>query len=135
LPYGALILIPEYWKEFIVSNQLIDQYCEIPEESDLSELDGGSLKIFGESKIIEEANEFYPGLAVKKDGFIPVASCLQDSGDPYFINVNDGVNGCLYRIYHDAEMIDDESYNLNEAVNVVLNNYRDLIKYVNKNSN
>ena len=123
-------MVPEYWKNFIVSNLLVGKCCEIPEKSDLSELDGGDLKIFSEADIVKEANEFYPGLIVKKDGFIPVASCLQGSGDPYFINVNDGPNGCLYRIYHDAEMIDDDNYNLDDAVNIVLNNYTDLLKFV-----
>ena len=128
-------MIPEYWKGFLTTNSLIGQYCEIPEASDLSELDGGDLKIFDESEILEEANEFYPGLAVIKDGFIPVASCSEGSGDPYFINIKDGPNGCLYRIYHDAEMIDDNSYNLDDAVNIVLKNYTDLLKYVSVNGN
>ncbi len=128
-------MIPEYWTKFITSNCLAGKSCEIPEDSDLSELDGGDLKIFGENKILDEANEFYPGLAVKKDGFIPVAGCLQGSGDPYFININDGANGPLYRIYHDAEMIDDNMYNLDEAVNIVLSDYTDLLKYVSANGN
>ncbi len=128
-------MIPEYWKEFLVTNSLAGQSCKIPEEFDLSELDGGDLNIFDESEILNEANEFYPGLAVKKDGYIPVANCLQGSGDPYFINVNDGANGCLYRIYHDAEMIDDNSYNLDDAVNIVLNNYTELLKYISVNGN
>jgi len=128
-------LIPEYWKEFLTTNSLVGQSCAIPEQCDLSELDGGDLKIFDENEIVNEANEFYPGLAVRKDGYIPVASCLQGSGDPYFINVNDGNNGCLYRIYHDAEMIDDDSYNMDDAVNVVLKNYTDLLKYASVNGN
>ncbi len=123
------ILIPEYWKQLVINNTLIGKYCEIPEESDLSELSGGCLKIFDESQIIEETNVFYPGLAVKKDGFIPVANCMQGSGDPYFINVGDGENRCLYRIYHDGEMLDYDTYNLDDAVNIVLNNYTDLLKF------
>ncbi|MDT0581712.1 hypothetical protein [Brumicola blandensis] len=123
-------MIPKYWVDFIADNSLIGKYCEIPEEIDLSELDGGDLRIFNRNEILEEANEFYPGLAVIKEGFIPVAICLQGSGDPYFINANDGKSGRLYRIYHDAEMVDDNSYNLDDAVNIVLNDYNDLLKYV-----
>jgi hypothetical protein len=122
-------MIPDYWKEFISKNSIIDKSFEIPSDADLSELEGGSLEIFGESDILDEANEFYPGLAVKKDGYIPVAGCLHGSGDPYFINVSDGINGALYRIYHDAEMDDDDSYNMDEAVNIVLKDYSDLLKY------
>ncbi|WOI35824.1 hypothetical protein R1T43_18030 [Alteromonas sp. CI.11.F.A3] len=128
-------LIPEYWKNFIIKNELVGEYCEIPESADLSELDGGNLKLLDEYQILNEANEFYPGIAVKKFGYIPVASCSLGSGDPYFININDGVNGNLYRIYHDAEMIDDESYNMDEAANVVLADYADLLKYLCKNGN
>ena len=126
---GDWLLIPEYWKAFIIKNQLVGKYCEIPESADQSELDGGNLKLLDENQILEEANEFYPGIAVKKFGYIPVASCSLGSGDPYFININDGSNGNLYRIYHDAE-IDDESYNMDEAVNLVLSDYTDLLKYL-----
>lgn len=122
-------MIPEYWKEFLTTNSLVGQSCEIPEQFDLSELDGGDLKVLDENEIVSEANEYYPGIAVKKDGYIPVASCLLGSGNPYFININDGINGCLYRIYHDAEMIEDDSYNMDDAVNIVLIDYTDLLKY------
>ena len=122
-------MIPNYWKLFVDSHRLIDSHIEIPEESDLSEL-GCSLQIFSESKSVDEANNFYPGVAVKKHGFVPVACCLIGSGDPYFINFNDGEFGSLYRIYHDVEMIDDDNYNLDDAVDVVLKDYRDLLKFL-----
>lgn len=128
-------MIPEYWKAFITQNELVGEYFEIPESADLSELDGGNLKLLSDNQIIDETNEFYPGIAVKKFGFIPVGSCSLGSGDPYFININDGVNGKLYRVYHDAEMVDEESYNMDEAVNIVLADYTELLKYVCKSGN
>lgn len=125
-------MIPNYWKYFIEENDLAGKDFTIPESVDLSELDGGSLKIFNESEILNEANDFYPGLAVKQFGFIPVAGCLYGSGDPYFININDRKNGPLYRVYHDAEMDEEDIYDMEEAINIVLNNYTELLKYADK---
>ncbi|MDO6568150.1 hypothetical protein Q4561_13845 [Alteromonas sp. 1_MG-2023] len=123
--------MPSYWKLFVDSHCLIDSYIEIPEESNLSKL-GCSLQIYSESKAADEADNFYPGIAAKKHGFVPVACCLIASGDPYFINSNDGEFGSLYRIYHDGEMIDDENFNLDDAVVVVLKDYRDILNFTKK---
>lgn len=123
-------LIPDYWKAFINDNRLAGKLCEIPERADLSELSGGRLKFLTESEIYEESDEFYPGIAVKKFGYLPVAGCWLGSGHPYFINVNDGPNGNFYRIYHDAEMLDDDTYDMVEAVNIVLREYNELLKYL-----
>ncbi|MCP4976227.1 MAG: hypothetical protein GY931_08715 [Maribacter sp.] len=120
-------MIPDYWIKFMDENNLRDVMCEIPEEADLSELDGGSIEIFKEEEIIDEATNYYPGIGVVKDGYIPVASCSHGTGDPYFINIKDGKAGKLYRVYHDA--VFDGKYNKEEAINVVLNNYEDLLKY------
>lgn len=120
-------MIPDYWIEFLNKSNLRDIECEIPEESDLSEIDGGCLEIFNENNIKDEATNYYPGIGVLNDGYIPVAGCSHGSGDPYFININDGKSGPLYRIYHD-EVI-DENYSKDSAINRVLNNYEDLLKY------
>jgi len=52
---------------------------------------------------------------------------LDRSGDYYYINVNDGPGGPLYRIYHDA--ISERGYKREEAVALVLNNYEHLVKH------
>jgi len=119
-------MIPEYWIEFLDKHNLRNSEIEIPEERDLSELDGGDLKIFGEEEIIDESTNFYPGIVVQKYGLLPVASCLHGSGDPYFINTNEGPSGKLYRIYHDE--VSDEGYSEN-ALNIVLNNYEELLEF------
>lgn len=121
-------LIPKYWKYFVESNDLISSYISVPETSDLTEM-GCSLQIMSEAESSNEADNFYPGVAVKKHGFVPVAKCLIGSGDPYFINSSDGEFGKLYRIYHDGEMVDDDNYNLENAVDVVLEDYREILKF------
>ena len=120
-------MIPKYWLEFLDHNNFRNIGCDIPEEKDLSEIGGGSLDIFSEKDIEEEATKFYPGIAVLNDGYIPVGGCSQGSGDPYFININDGISGPLYRIYHDE--VRDTSYIKEKAINIVLNDYTDLINY------
>jgi len=123
-------VIPQYWLDFLHSNSLSKKSATIPEKADLSELNGGSLSFFSEERVIEEATDYYPGLAVSKFGYVPVASCALGSGDPYFINSNDGTGGPLYRIYHDAGWKDEDTYDTDEAVNIVLNSYTEVLQYV-----
>jgi hypothetical protein len=119
---------PQYWQDFISQNNILYTEISIPEENDLSEV-GTDLEIFDEKTTSEEASLFYPGLVVIKDGYIPIAGCSIGSGDPYFININEGENGSLYRIYHDS--VFEDGYNVNDAVDKVLENYEDLLKYKN----
>ena len=117
---------PSYWEQFIHGHLLVGRCIEIPEQADASGL-GGDLQIYTDEQSREEAEDFYPGIAVARDGFVPVAQCLGGSGDPYFINVRDGEGGPLYRIYHDAVAV--EPYDPAEAVAVVLPDYRHLLRY------
>jgi hypothetical protein len=120
-------MIPDYWIKFLDKNSLRGVECEIPEDKDLSQLDGCCLEVFNEENILDEATNFYPGLIVKNDGYIPVAGCCHGSGDPYFININNGEFGPLYRIYHDE--VHDENYDRSKAIEIVLENYQALLQY------
>lgn len=62
---------------------------------------GADFTILTPDQILDEAINFWPGIAVATDGYVPVAYCDTGSGDYYYINSNDGSNSCLYRIYHD----------------------------------
>lgn len=117
---------PSYWKQFIDEHMLVGRCITIPQEADAAGL-GGDLQIYTDEQSREEAEDFYPGIAVASDGFVPVAQCLDGSGDPYFINVRDGEGGPLYRIYHDA--VAAESYDPAQAVVVVLPDYRHIVRY------
>ncbi|MDC5806206.1 hypothetical protein OPW36_13040 [Vibrio europaeus] len=112
-----MIYIPDYWLDFISKNNLSNKSFEIPDDFDLSGL-GADFKVFARSEIDDETSNYYPGINVVKSGYIAVACCLCGSGDPYFINVNDGENGKLYRVYHDDNSID-----------IVVNNYKDILKF------
>jgi hypothetical protein len=120
-------MIPLYWQEFIENNALRGKEIEIPENVDLTEI-GAEIEILDEEGIRQETEELYPGIIVSKDGFIPIGACSIGTGDQYFINLNDGARGPLYRIYHD--MVGDDGYDKNEAVNIVLKDYTEIIKYI-----
>ncbi|MEL6161538.1 MAG: hypothetical protein AAFR18_20200 [Cyanobacteria bacterium J06627_32] len=123
----SLLMHPPYWSQFLTAHQLVHTEVSIPEEVDLSEL-GIDLKFYdaGESRV--EMEKFYPGLVVGADGFVAVACCTTGSGDPYFINIHDGADGPLYRIYHDEVALD--SYDRTRAVTIVLSNYTDVLEFV-----
>ncbi|WP_024611436.1 hypothetical protein [Pseudoalteromonas sp. TB64] len=77
--------------------------------------------------INEELNDCYPGAFAKKDGYIPVAICDIGSGNPYFINTIDGINGPLYRVYYDV--VTSENYDKDSGMDKVLDCYEQLLKY------
>lgn len=118
-----MITTPKYWLDFLSKFDLEGKEYAIPEQDDLSEM-GASLKILDQNGIHLEMNEAYPGIIVKEQGYIPIASCCYGSGDPYFINENDGPNGPLYRILHDV--VFDQNYDKEEAIETVISNYGQL---------
>ncbi|MEN8251513.1 MAG: hypothetical protein ABFS32_21490 [Bacteroidota bacterium] len=118
-------MVPEYWLNFIASNQLVGKDFEIDEESDLSEL-GADLKIMSKEQSIDESTNCSPGIWVSKSGYIPVGMCLSGSGDYYYLNVNDGKAGPLYRIYHDD--VDESGFD-DKAIDKVLENYEQLLSH------
>ncbi|WP_323756071.1 hypothetical protein [Roseivirga sp.] len=117
---------PKHWLDFLKTNGLNGLEIEIPESKDLSEL-GASFKIMNEKESIDEMLNFYPSIIVKHQNYIPIGNCCVGSGDPYFINSDDGPNGKLYRVYHD-EVI-DETYDKDSAISVVLIKYEDILKF------
>lgn len=117
-------MIPDYWRNFIVVNDIIGCDFEVSEEDDLSEL-GADLRIMSIEQCVSEARECYPGIVAIKDGYIPVAMCLEGSGDYYYIQVTEGESGSLYRIYHDA--VNGEKIE-SKGIEKVLNNYVSLLK-------
>ena len=118
---------PAHFRAFVERHNLTGVEVEIPETSDLSEI-GASIGVFDEAQAIDEADNFYPGLVVKEDGFIPIGQDLTGGGDPYFINANDKAPGPLYRIYHDS--VADRDYDRDDAVYKILESYELLVKFL-----
>ena len=88
---------------------------------------GASIQLYDQAAAISEA-EFYPGIVVKDDGFVPIGGDPTGSGDPYFINAHDDSPGAVYRIYHD--MVSDRSYERDEAIARVLASYEELARFI-----
>ena len=122
-------MFPDFWAKFVANNGLVGASAEVPEELDQTGL-SVELKFLTSEESIDEATNFWPGLGVEKDGYVPVGSCLSGSGDYYYIRASDGAAGPLYRIYHDA--VDDRGYDPADAIAVVLQNYEELLGYVEK---
>ncbi|WP_254507360.1 hypothetical protein [Anatilimnocola floriformis] len=118
--------MPPYWKSFIEKHSLVGREFSIPDDRDASGV-GAVLEILDEQSSESEETDVYPGIAVRKDGFVPVGSCCLGSGDPYFICERDGEGGPLYRIYHDQ--VSEAGYEASRAIAIVLNDYRDLLRF------
>jgi hypothetical protein len=117
---------PSHYRDFLERHHLAGADVELSEESDVSGI-GATIGLYNEAQAIDEADNFYPGLVVKADGFIPIGQCMIGSGDPYFINVNDAAPGPLYRIYHDS--VHDRSYDRGDAIAKILESYEDLLRF------
>jgi hypothetical protein len=116
---------PEY-NRFVKEHHLIGREVEIPEENDLSGA-GASIELFDEANAIGESTDYYPGIVVKADGYVPIGGCAIGCGDPYFINLHDSQPGPVYRIYHDSVL--DEKYDRKQAIARVLDSYEELLLY------
>ncbi len=119
--------MPPYWQMFLEQHHLTGKEFSIQVNNDLSGV-GASIEIFDEQGVHAEQTTLYPGIGVSIAGYVPVGGCTIGTGDPYFINTRDGEGGPLYRIYHDEVV--DEHYDPARAIAVLLEDYRDLLKYV-----
>lgn len=120
------LTIPTYWQKFRDSSNLVALDIEIPEANDLSGV-GACIEFFRDDSIIDEMNNAYPGIIVRKDGFLPVGGCEIGTGDPYFIQLSEGSGGGLYQIYHDE--VSDNGYSKDSAIALILADYRDILKF------
>ncbi len=92
------------------------------EEQDPSGL-GIDLQWMSPKTALEEARDYYPGIAATKAGFVPFGLCNSGSGDPYFIETS---SGRVVRIPHEAANPDDDSLDL-EALDVLAPNIREFL--------
>jgi hypothetical protein len=119
-------MIPQYWLDFVEANQIARKSFRLTEHDDESGV-GADLTVLTSGESEDEATRNWPGIGVAPDGYIPVASCDVGSGDWFYINSNDGINGPLYRIYHDS--VSEHGFEPSDAIDVVLRNYAQLLPY------
>lgn len=122
------LLIPDYWRRFVDTHHLVGREIEFPwpGEEDLTAI----IEILDDRGVEMEANELWPGIGIKKDGFVPVGGCSIGSGDPYCINIHDGEDGPLYVADH--ERVGPDGYEPKEAITVVLESYKELLNFLPK---
>lgn len=113
----------EDWIKLQEGLNLIYQVFELPPEKDQSGF-GTNMEVLNGDEQIQEAFDFYPGIAAVKNGYLPFANCLNGSGDPYFINYNsDSFN--IYRIPHHA-VLEDNTIDEKEIELII--SFEDLLK-------
>jgi hypothetical protein len=75
-----------------------------------------SMKWMTPQEMIDEATEFYPGIAAIRAGFFPIGQCLMGSGDPYFIQTGT-INSKLFSIPHDS--VDDNDCIVQHKIEII----------------
>lgn len=59
-------------------------------------------KIMPFDEVVDEASRFQPGIVVRELSFMPFATCMRGSGDPYFLDLRAGViDPPVVRICHE----------------------------------
>lgn len=92
-------LIPTWFVELHVKYPFAKMNLKLPDPEDA---DGEySLTISPPEWIESELFELMPGCCIAELGYISIAEDANGSGDPYFININEGTNPPVYQIYHD----------------------------------
>ena len=124
-----MAVLPAYWTKFVEEHRLAGRSFEVPWPVEHPDHDlRHDIGVMTEAQAHAEATEFWPGIKVFPDGFVPVGADLVGTGDQYFINSNDGPGGPLYQVDH--EQVSENGYDRKTAVSVVLNNYEELLKYL-----
>ena len=120
-------MFPDHWKVFLETHGLLGLSATIEEDDDLSGV-GADLLFLSEAQAIDELSNFWPGIGVAADGYVPIAACGVGTGDYYYINRNDGPAGPVYRIHHDE--VGPDGYDPDAAVVRVLDAYTRVLGFL-----
>lgn len=116
LPAALPFALPAWLVNLLRNYPLTESEFSLSEDDDASEM-GAEIKWLTPAQMISEATECFPGMAAAPIGYLPVGMCLEGSGDPYFININNGENPPPVRIPHEA--IDDADALREEEIEIV----------------
>jgi hypothetical protein len=113
--FGNLLSL-ESLLEILTKYKIIGHYFTLLESEDCSGM-GVEMQWMTPKDQIEEAYDFYPGIIVSKHNYIPIGTCLNGSGDPYFLKIDLNGDWNLYRVLHDFVL--DNIYNEEKAEFVI----------------
>lgn len=88
------------WKMVLNEFELCGTCFTIRDEDDFSEL-GGEIQFMTPEAIVDEVTNAYPGIVVSTMGYLPIAACLEGSGDYYYLK-KDSKNFNVYRVLHEC---------------------------------
>jgi hypothetical protein len=98
---------PDWLLDLLRSYRLTEAMFSLSEGDDDSEL-GVEMRWLTPAQIIEESTSCYPGLAAIKLGYLPIGSCFQGSGDPYFLKMDKSRDPPVVRIPHEASKANED---------------------------
>lgn len=93
--------IPAALLELLGSLPVAGVVFRLAPDDDISGL-GAEYRVMTAEEAVEEATKLYPGISAAPLGYVPIASCWEGSGDPYFVHCP---TGRIFRIPHDAARI------------------------------
>lgn len=112
-------LVPPWLLEILKEFPLAGVCFSLSEVDDESHM-GVELKWMTPTEIVEETLSIYPGLSVFSQGYLPIGSCMEGTGDPYFLDLKDGADDpAIVRIPHDSVPSDDSQPYPENAIEVV----------------
>ena len=94
-------LVPLWFAEVLKAYPLIDSTFVLDQDNDVSGI-GVDMRWLSPAQIVDECCEAFPGIAAVKLDYLPVGSCLEGSGDPYFVRMSGSQDPPLVRIPHEA---------------------------------
>jgi hypothetical protein len=77
------------------------------------------------AKIVDEAQEMYPGISATPHGYLPIGADLLGTGDPYFLKTTDSDDPAVVQIPHESAIGDDLDLNQIELVSDSLSSFID----------
>jgi hypothetical protein len=103
---------------------VISKHFNVSEEEDQSGF-GADMEWMTPQEQVEEATEYYPGMAAIKNRYFPIGKCMMGSGNPYFVKEAEDGTVNVYRIPHEAI---DEDDKLDESQVELVCTLSDLLK-------
>jgi hypothetical protein len=94
----AFIDFPAPLAKIMTSVPLVGVELSLDEEADASGM-GAEIQWMTPAEMVDEATNAYPGIEAVRMGLIPVGTCLEGTGDPYFYRTSDGA---IVRVPHEA---------------------------------